>query len=76
MKKQIQIKICSDGKIEAKTLGIKGEKCTDYINVLEKLLEAKTENSEYTDEYYQSETINDATIINDAVIIKERGKPN
>jgi hypothetical protein len=62
MKKQIQVKITPEGKIEAVTLGIKGKKCTDYIAVLEKLLEARTESSEYTDEYYQTETITNEAV--------------
>jgi len=63
MKKQIQIKIRADGKVEAKTLGITGKKCTDFIAVLEKLLDAKTESSEYTNDYYLSETATDETIV-------------
>ena len=63
MNKQIQIKICPDGKVEAKTLGMPGKKCTDYIPVLEKLLEAKTESSEYTHEYYLPETAAEEIVI-------------
>jgi len=55
MKKQLQIRINPDGMIEAKTLGIKGEKCTEYKEVLEHMLEARTVSYEYTEEYYQSE---------------------
>lgn len=55
MKKQLQIRIYPDGKIEGKTLGIKGNKCTDYIVVLEKLLHARVIESAYTAEYQQSE---------------------
>jgi hypothetical protein len=54
--KQLQVRIYPDGTIDAKTLGIKGEKCTDYIQVLERLMEARTVESAYTEEYYQSET--------------------
>ncbi len=57
MKQQIQIRIYPNGQIEAKTLGIKGKKCTDYINVLEEALQARTVESAYTDEYYQKEEI-------------------
>jgi len=55
MKKQIQIRIYPDGKIDAKTLGIKGEKCTDYIKIFEQLLKARTVESTYTEEYSQTE---------------------
>ena len=64
--KKIQIKICPNGTIEAKTLGIRGKKCTDYISVLEKLLEAKTHSTSYTDEYYMSEVITNETVIKES----------
>ena len=53
--KQLQIRIYPDGKIEGKTVGIKGKKCTDYIYILEQMLKSRTIESTYTDEYYQSE---------------------
>jgi len=55
MKKQFQIRIYPDGKIEAKTLGIKGAKCTDQIQILEQLLEARALEHSFTAEYYESE---------------------
>lgn len=55
MKNQIQIRIYPDGKIEAATHGIKGKKCTDYIQILEQILESRTKESKYTDEYYQEQ---------------------
>ena len=54
-KKQLQIKIGPDGLIEAKTLGIKGQTCVDYLPLLEEMLDAKAVKSEYTEEYWQSE---------------------
>ena len=70
MKKQIQIKICPDGKVIANTLGILGIDCVDYKDILEKLLEAKTESVEYTEEYYQS-----VAVISEE-LIQERGSGN
>jgi hypothetical protein len=57
LKQQIKIRIYPDGKIEAKTHGIKGKKCANYIQVLEHMLEAKTVESSYTDEYYQEQQV-------------------
>ena len=57
MSKQIQIRILKDGTVEAVTNGIKGAECTSYIPILEDLLQAKTENSNYTDEYYEEESL-------------------
>ncbi|WP_042462779.1 DUF2997 domain-containing protein [Neobacillus dielmonensis] len=55
MAKQLRIQIFQDGQIQAEVLGIKGKKCTDYISLLEELLEAETVDSEYTPEYYEVE---------------------
>ena len=54
MKKQLQVRIYPDGKIDAKTLGVSGHKCTDYIKTLEKLLNAQVVESAFTEEYYQT----------------------
>jgi len=55
VKKQLQVRIHPDGKIDAKTLGIKGEKCTEYIKILEKLLNAQVVESAYTEEFMQTQ---------------------
>ncbi|MGX6443805.1 DUF2997 domain-containing protein [Neobacillus sp. K501] len=53
----MKIQIFQDGQIQAEVLGIKGKKCTDYISILEELLEAETIDSEYTPEYFESEEL-------------------
>ena len=58
MPQRLQVRIYPDGRIEAETKGIMGKKCTDYIKILEEMLDAKTTNSEYTSEYYQENNIN------------------
>ena len=55
MKKQLQIRIYPNGEIKAETIGILGKKCTNYIEVVEKLLAAKITNSEFTNDYYLEE---------------------
>jgi Protein of unknown function (DUF2997) len=57
MSKQLRVQIFQDGQIQAEVLGIKGKKCTDYISILEELLEAETIDSEYTSEYYETEEL-------------------
>ena len=52
---KIVIKIRPDGMIEAETLGIKGKKCKEYMEILEKFLDSKIIDSEYTKEYYEEE---------------------
>lgn len=53
MAEKIQIRLCPDGRIEAETLGIHGEKCTDIIALLEQLLEAEVAETTLKPEYYE-----------------------
>lgn len=57
MEKQIQVRIFPDGRIEAETKGMKGEECTNYIQLIEEMLRAETVESAYTEEYYETEQI-------------------
>jgi hypothetical protein len=57
MSKQLRIQIFQDGQIQAEVLGVKGKKCTDYITLLEELLEAEIIESEYTSEFYETEEV-------------------
>ena len=52
--KQLKIRIYPDGSVQAKTEGIRGKACTEYIAMLEQMLEARAVDSEYTAEYYQT----------------------
>lgn len=54
MDKRLVVQIGLDGKIKAETIGIKGKECLDYIQLLEKLLDAETVDSEFTSEYYET----------------------
>lgn len=58
MAEKIQVRIFPDGSIQAETKGIKGEKCTDVIPILERLLNAEAVKAEYTAEFYETEQIN------------------
>jgi hypothetical protein len=57
MTKRIKLQIFSDGRIQADIEGIKGKKCTDYIRILEEILDAETVDSSYTPEYYESNVV-------------------
>lgn len=57
MAKKLRVRIYPDGRIDAVTKGIKGKKCTDYFGLIEKLLNAKTVDYAYTEEYYETEQI-------------------
>lgn len=53
--KQIQIKISPDGHIQAETIGIKGKKCMKYIPEIERLTNAVVIDSDFTNEYLETD---------------------
>lgn len=58
MGEKLQVRIYPDGRIEASTKGIMGQKCIDYIEILEEMLDAKTTDTELTADYYQENQLN------------------
>jgi hypothetical protein len=73
MSKQLRIQIFQDGQIQAEVLGVKGKKCTDYISLLEELLEAEIIDSEYTSEYYQTEEVHLDEIQSNCITMNTKG---
>lgn len=59
MNEQIIVRIGADGAIQAETNGIKGPRCLDSLELLERLLEAQVTDSAFTSEYTQSATTNE-----------------
>jgi len=49
--RRIVVTVTAQGTISAKTVGFTDDSCLDYIAVLEDLLEARTVESAYTEEY-------------------------
>lgn len=64
-REQIVVTVGPDGTITAETKGIKGTDCLDYIQVLENLLDAKTNSSAFTDEYHQTASTRHDEVSND-----------
>ena len=56
-KKQLKIKLLPNGEIQMETIGIKGKKCLDYVELLKILADVKIEKQEFTSEYYEQEEI-------------------
>lgn len=54
-KKQLKIKLLPNGEIKMETIGIKGKKCLDYVQMLKLLADVKITKQEFTDEYYETE---------------------
>jgi hypothetical protein len=57
MSKKIQLRIFPDGRVQAEVHGIKGKACTDYIEILEEVLNAEVYESSYTPEYYENQEV-------------------
>lgn len=53
MAEKVQIRLYPDGRIEAETLGMQGEKCTDVIALLEQLLNAEVVETNLKPEYHE-----------------------
>lgn len=56
-KKQLKIKLLPNGEIQMQTVGVKGKKCLDYVEMLKILADAKIEKQELTNEYYEEEVL-------------------
>lgn len=56
MAKKMQIKLLPNGEIQMETIGVKGKKCLDYIEVLKKLVNAKITDTQLSQEYYETES--------------------
>ena len=56
MSKKMKIKLLPNGEIQMETVGVKGKKCLDYIEVLKKLVDVKILDTQLTQEYYETET--------------------
>ena len=56
MSKKMKIKLLPNGEVQMETIGVKGKKCLDYIEVLKKLVDVKIADTKLTNEYYETET--------------------
>lgn len=54
--KKLKIKLLPNGEIQMETIGIKGKKCLDYIEVLKKLANVRIADTQLNQEYYETET--------------------
>lgn len=66
MSKKLKIKLLPNGEIQMETVGIKGKKCLDYINVLKKLVDVNISETQYSQEYYEIDS--EATSVQNAEI--------
>ena len=51
MSKKMKIKLLPNGEIQMETIGIKGKKCLDYVEILKKLVDVRIEKTQLTQEY-------------------------
>lgn len=62
-KKQLKITLLPNGEIQMQTVGVKGKKCLDYVQMLELLADARITKQTLTNEYYEQEE----TVYNDEI---------
>ena len=55
-RKQMLVRLYPDGRIEAETKGVKGQSCLQYMALLEQMMQARVTDSEFTKEFYETET--------------------
>ena len=53
--KKMKIRLLPNGEIQMETIGVKGKKCLDYIEVLKKLVDVKITDTQLSQEYYETE---------------------
>ena len=53
--KQIVFRIKNNGEIISETVGMKGKECLKYVNEMERLANAVTQDSRFTDEYLEQQ---------------------
>lgn len=59
--KKLKIKLLPNGEIQMETIGVKGKKCLDYIEVLKKLVDVKISDTKLSQEYYETENFTEDT---------------
>ena len=57
MSKKMKITISPSGEIQMETIGVKGKKCLDYIEVLKKLVKVNVADTQLTQESYETENV-------------------
>lgn len=74
MKQQLRIEITDNGEVNVKTIGMNDERCLDYVPILEKILDAETVHSEFTEEFLRAQQqIEDVTHIEEQQTINRKG---
>lgn len=64
-RKSLDIRIYTNGNIFVETHNIKGKQCMKYMDLLAELMQAEVADSEFTDEYYETEQM-------DEIIMEEK----
>ena len=56
-KKQMKITLLPNGEVKMETIGVKGKKCLDYVEMVKFLVDGRVEKQEFTSEYYEQEQV-------------------
>jgi|GEM_PF-2276426 len=67
---RMSIRIFPDGKVQGDIQGLQGKKCTNYIKIIEALVNGQTLSSEYTDEFYEQEMVQQRAGLEDDLALR------
>ena len=70
---RINIRIFPDGRVQGDVQGVQGKKCTNYIKIIEDLVDGQTDESDYTEEFYEHETVKQRESIEEDDLLKVHG---
>jgi len=70
---RINIRIFPDGRVQGDVQGVQGKKCTNYIKIIEDLVDGQTDESDYTEEFYEQETVKQRESIEEDDLLKVHG---
>jgi hypothetical protein len=54
-RQQVVVTVAADGTVRAETRGVVGERCLDYVAILEDLIDGRTTESSYTADWARQE---------------------
>lgn len=58
-RQQVVVVVAPDGTVRAETHGVLGERCLDYVAILEDLIDGQVTQSSYTEDWNRQEIVED-----------------
>lgn len=51
---RMTLRIFPDGRVQGDIKGVKGKTCTNYIHIIEEMIQGQTWRSDYTEEFFET----------------------